>query len=161
MKFAYTLTSRFVQTFGFQKEGAWFYPSPAQTADLHVDNLRALQFSGRKAEYIIDTSKIIAEGTLDLASLYKLTNEEIISDLIQIRGVGRWTAENFLMFGMGRLDLLPIQDIGILNAVKKLKSAQAKPAPEILAGMGEQWKPYRTYASLYLWESLQLKNEKR
>ena len=102
LKFAYTLTERFVKTFGFEKDGAWFYPRPQTVAALTVDQLRELQFSGRKAEYVIGIAKAVVEGELDIESLKQDNNEEIFTKLIKLRGVGNWTIQNLLLFGLGR-----------------------------------------------------------
>lgn len=156
MKFAYELTKRFVHTFGVEEAGHWFYPTPEKVSKLTVDDLRGLQFSQRKAEYVIDTSKMIVDGKLNVNELAKKENEEIIAELTAIRGVGRWTAECFLMFGLGRTDLFPIQDIGIQNGMKKYYELAEKPSKEEMLLKSERWRPYRTYASLYLWESLEM-----
>ncbi|PRO65438.1 DNA-3-methyladenine glycosylase family protein [Alkalicoccus urumqiensis] len=155
MTFAYTLSTRFVQTFGFEKEGVWFYPRPETTAGLQVEDLRKLQFSGRKAEYVIDTSKKAASGELNLEEMMQEPDEVIIKKLTAVRGIGRWTAENMLMFGYGRRDLFPVQDIGILNALKKLRGTTEKPDKDLLDFEAQAFAPYRTYAALYLWESIE------
>ncbi|WP_187254580.1 DNA-3-methyladenine glycosylase family protein [Alkalicoccus halolimnae] len=155
MKFAYTLTSRFVKKYGFYHKGAWFYPRPEDTAELSVADLKDLQFSGRKAEYVIDTSKLIIDNKINLQSMREKSEADIMKELTAVRGIGRWTAENFLMFGLGGIDLFPVQDAGIQNAVRKLKKMAGKPALESLEEMSGQWKPYRTYAALYLWGSLE------
>ncbi|NJP37863.1 DNA-3-methyladenine glycosylase [Alkalicoccus luteus] len=155
MTFAFTLSTRFVHEVGFEKSGVWFYPYPETTASLEVADLRQLQFSGRKAEYVIDTSKLIANGTLSLDQLARTNTEEAIAALKAVRGIGRWTAENFLMFGLGELDLFPVQDIGIQNGWKKLHDMDRKPTADELDEVAKAWPPYRTYAALYLWESIE------
>lgn len=155
MKFAYVLSTRFVERYGEQVEGVWFYPTPERIASIKVEDLRELQFSGRKAEYVIDTSRLIAEGKLDLNELKGKADEEILSELIKIRGVGRWTAENWLMFGLGREDQFPKADIGIQNAVKKFLAMDQKPTKEVLEEISQEWYPYRSYASLTLWRSIE------
>ncbi|CAM3831851.1 DNA-3-methyladenine glycosylase [Alkalicoccus chagannorensis] len=155
MAFAYTLSTRFVQTYGMEKDGVWFYPEPEVTAALSVEELRELQFSRQKAEYVIGTSKRIAEGELDLHEVIRLSRAEAMKQLQHIRGIGRWTAENFLMFGGGDLDLFPVQDIGIQNAVKRLKGSEQKPSYDELEQLGAACAPFRTYAALYLWESIE------
>lgn len=155
MAFAITLTERFVKAFGEEIDGVWFYPTPEKVSTLNVADLREMQFSQRKAEYVIDTSKLIADGQLNLNELRALSDEEVIQKLVAIRGIGKWTAENFLMFGLGRLDLFPAQDIGIQNAMKKYYKRSEKPPLEEMLEKSEAWKPYRTYASLYLWESIE------
>lgn len=155
MKFAYTLTERFVKTYGFEREGIWFYPTPKKVAELSVEELRKLQFSQRKAEYVIGTSRRIVEGELVLKDLWEMNDEEVIETLVKIRGIGKWTAECVLLFGLGRENLLPVADVGIQNAVKKWYGYSEKPNPETIREQGDkEWSPYQSYASLYLWESL-------
>lgn len=156
MKFAYELSKRFVQRFGYEKDGAWFYPTPETVANLTVEDLRKLQFSQRKAEYVIDTSRLIVGGKLHLTQLKGKSDEEVMNELTKIRGIGRWTAECFLMFGLGRLDLFPMQDIGIQNGLKKYYELEEKPSFSFMEEKSEQWKPYRTYASLYIWENIEV-----
>jgi DNA-3-methyladenine glycosylase II len=155
MKFAYVLTERFVKTLGFQKQGVWFYPQPEKVAEIPVEELRKLQFSQRKTEYVIDTSKIIVDGDLSLEDLRQASNEDVMKVLTTIRGIGTWTAECLLLFGLGREDLLPAGDIGLQNAVKHFYGYPDKPKPDKLRELGKkEWSPYQSYATLYLWESL-------
>lgn len=155
LKFAFTLTKRFVETYGFQLEDVWFYPAPETVAKLTVEELRELQFSTRKAEYIIDISKAIVAGRLDIESLYDKSDEEIMKELIQYRGIGQWTVQNVLLFGLGRSNLFPLADIGIQNAIKKLLQLENKPTKEEMEKMIPDWHPYLSYASLYLWRSIE------
>jgi len=155
LKFAHTLTTRFVHTFGRQVDGGWFYPEPERVAELTPDILREMQFSTRKAEYVIGLSKAIAEGELNLESLSLLDDDEVIRTLTHYRGVGPWTAQNFLLFGLGRPNLFPIADIGLQNALKKLWGLSEKPKQEDIAAHFPQWSPFLSYASLYLWRSIE------
>ena len=155
MTFAYRLTERFVKTFGYEIDGVWFFPQPEKVATLTVEQLRELQFSGRKAEYMIQIAKEIVEKGLNLQALKMLTDEEIFQKLTLIRGVGKWTVENFLLFGMGRPNLFPMADIGIQNALKKLYKLETKPTFEEMEHYKQGWEPYLSYASLYLWRSLE------
>lgn len=155
MKFAYVLTTRFIEQFGEQVDGVWFYPTPEKIANLQVEDLRKLQFSGRKAEYVIDTSKKIAAGELNLEELKDKADEEVIKELVKIRGIGTWTAENWLLFGLGREDLFPKADIGIQNAVKQYFGLERKPTIEELEAFSSGWEPYRSFASLTLWRSIE------
>ncbi|WP_173917283.1 DNA-3-methyladenine glycosylase [Halobacillus sp. Marseille-Q1614] len=155
MKFAYTLSTRFVQKFGSEINGVWFYPSPEKAASLDYDQLRELQFSQRKAEYVIDTSKLIAEGEVDLNHLAEQPDEEVIKQLVKIRGIGPWTAENWLMFGVGRENLFPKADIGIQNAMKQYFRLDKKPNYEEMVKLSGEWDPFRSYASLTLWRSIE------
>ncbi|KGX92973.1 DNA-3-methyladenine glycosylase [Pontibacillus halophilus JSM 076056 = DSM 19796] len=155
MKFAYTLSSRFVQTFGELVDGVWFYPTPERVARLEYEQLRELQFSQRKAEYVIDTSRKIADGELDLAQLSTLTDDEAMKELTKIRGIGPWTVENWLMFGLGRTDLYPKADIGVQNALKRYFQMDRKPTKEEMVEMSDDWDPYKSYASITLWRSIE------
>ncbi|WP_307343021.1 DNA-3-methyladenine glycosylase family protein [Metabacillus malikii] len=153
--FAHTLTERFVKEFGKAVDGVWFYPEPEVVANISVDQLRNLQFSQRKAEYIIDTSRLISEGQLDLSKLYQLSNEEIIEKLVKIRGIGPWTAQNLLLSGLGRKNLFPKADIGIQKAIQKHFNLDKKPTSEEMDYYSQSWSPYLSYATLYLWRSIE------
>ncbi|MGM7682581.1 DNA-3-methyladenine glycosylase family protein [Cytobacillus sp. Hm23] len=155
LKFAFTLTERFVKTFGSEVDGVWFYPLPEQIAELSYDMLRELQFSQRKAEYVIDTSRLISEGKLNLDELINMSDEDVISSLVKIRGIGPWTAQNVLLFELGRKNLFPKADIGIQNALKKYFSLDDKPTKDEMDELSEKWAPYLSYASLYLWRSIE------
>lgn len=155
MKFAHTLGKRFVQQFGEERDGVWFYPKPEKIASLPYDALRKLQFSQRKAEYVIDTSRQIVNRDLDLKELAKKSDSEVMDTLVKIRGVGPWTAENWLLFGLARADLLPKADIGIQNALKFYFNKEKKPAIPEIVEMSRDWSPFRSYASLTLWRSIE------
>lgn len=152
LKFAHKLTERFVKNFGFKVEEVWFPPSAEVVSELRYDDLRALQFSQRKAEYVIDTSKLIASGTLNLDDFQTKNDEEIIKTLVNIRGIGPWTAECLLLFGLGRKSIFPAADIGIQNGLKKFYGLEGKPTIEQMQKWRQEWAPYETYAALYLWE---------
>jgi DNA-3-methyladenine glycosylase II len=155
MAFARKLTERFVHTYGFQQEGVWFYPSPEKIADIRIEELRQMQFSQRKAEYIIGVSKLIVTGELNLSDLAELSDDEIMKRMVKIRGIGPWTVENFLLFGLGRPNLFPKADIGIQNALKKLYNLERKPTYDEMDEYSRPWEPYLSYASLYLWRSIE------
>ncbi|HSI67901.1 MAG TPA: DNA-3-methyladenine glycosylase, partial [Planococcus sp. (in: firmicutes)] len=155
LAFAHTLTSRFVQSFGMEKEGVWFYPSPATIAGLQVADLRELQFSSRKAEYVIGLSQAIESGALDLPGMRSKSDEEVTAEMISYRGVGPWTAQNFLLFGLGRPNLFPLADIGLQNALKAQWQLDEKPKQEEIIKFLPEWSPYLSYAALYLWRSVE------
>lgn len=155
MSFAHTLTDRFVKNFGFEIDDIWFYPQPDTVANLTINQLRELQFSTRKAEYVIGIAKEIVQNGLDLEALKQASDEEIFQQLIKIRGIGAWTIENFLLFGLGRPNLFPMADIGIQNAIKKLYGLEKKPTMAEMETYKQSWEPYLSYASLYLWRSLE------
>ncbi|WP_223702584.1 DNA-3-methyladenine glycosylase family protein [Sutcliffiella deserti] len=159
MKFAHTLTERFVHTFGFEQEGVWFYPKPEDVAKLDYEDITALKMSRRKAEYIIDTSQLIVEGAFLLYELHDKPDDVILKELIKIRGIGPWTVQNLLLFGLGRPNLFPIADIGIQNALKKVKGLDHKPSTIQMQEWSKNWEPYLSYASLYLWRSIEPQHE--
>lgn len=155
MAFASVLTQRFVTTYGEQVDDVWFYPSPEVVAAIPADDLRALQFSQRKAEYVIGVGQKIVNGELDLTQFPSMSDEEIIDVLVKLRGVGPWTAQNVLLFGLGRMDIFPFADIGIQNALKKQFNMERKPTILEMEEWTKAWKPYLSYASLYLWRSIE------
>lgn len=155
LKFAFTLTERFVKSFGEELDGVWFYPSPEKVAELKVEELRELQFSGRKAEYVIGIAELAASGQLDFEKMKSKPDAEVAQELIKVRGVGPWTVENFLMFALGRPNLFPMGDIGIQNALKKYFNLEEKPTPAQMEMYKAPWNPYLSYASLYLWRSIE------
>ncbi|HZH58121.1 MAG TPA: DNA-3-methyladenine glycosylase [Metabacillus sp.] len=155
LAFAHTLTARFVKQFGYEVDNVWFYPKPEAVARLKYEELRELQFSQRKAEYLIDTSKLIADGILNLDELAKQSDEEILKTLIKIRGVGPWTVQNMLLSGLGRPNLFPKADIGVQRAIQQHFQLEAKPTNDEMDQYSEQWSPYLSYATLYLWRSIE------
>ncbi|MFP7494318.1 DNA-3-methyladenine glycosylase [Terribacillus saccharophilus] len=155
LKFAYTLTNRFVEAFGTKQDDVWFYPSPDRVASLSYEDLRQMQFSQRKAEYVIDTSRLIMEGKLDFEQLANHPDQEIATALTKIRGLGSWSAQNWMLFGLGRADLLPAADIGVQNALKYYDNLDKKPKPAAIYERGERWSPYRSYATVTLWRSIE------
>ena len=161
LAFAHKLTERYVHTFGEKIDDVWFFPTPERAAQLTVAELRDLQFSTRKAEYLIGLSEQIASGQLQLEQLALLSDQGIMDRLIKVRGIGRWTVENFLLFGLGRPNLFPKADIGIQNAIKKLYNLEQKPTQEEMETYSKSWSPYLSYASLYLWRSVEKRSEKK
>lgn len=108
--------------------------------------LRDCGLSWQKVSYVKDLASKTVNGELDVSSLNKLNDEEVIKELVKVKGIGRWTAEMFLMFSLARPDILPKDDLGINKALKNLKIKEKDT---------EKWKPYRTIASWYLWRSLE------
>ncbi|WJH34073.1 DNA-3-methyladenine glycosylase [Paenibacillus sp. CC-CFT747] len=158
LSFAATLVRRLVETVStpllFEGTAYYPFPSPEEIASLSYEQLTQLQFSRRKAEYVIDLSRKTAEGGLKFDDLDRKGNEEIMERLLPERGVGRWTVECFLLFGLGRTDLLPAADIGLRNAVKKWYGLKEQPTEADIRRMGADWTPWSSYFTFYLWESL-------
>jgi DNA-3-methyladenine glycosylase II len=158
LTFAGTLTDRLIKIAGeeveFEEHIFQIFPIPQSIAALTYEQLRELQFSQRKAEYIIDLARMITDGTLDFEDLWQRSDEEIMKILLPLRGIGKWTIECLLIFGMGRPDILPAADIGLRNAVRNIWNLKSQPSEEKVRHLAEDWKPWRTYITYYLWESL-------
>ncbi|MFI5153482.1 MAG: DNA-3-methyladenine glycosylase family protein [Chitinophagales bacterium] len=129
-------------------------PSPKQILDTSFDKLRGIGLSNAKTSYVQNVSRFAIEQGLEYHKLRKLTNEEVIEYLTQIKGVGRWTAEMLLMFTLAREDVFAVDDLGIQQAMIKLYQLNfpdRKKLKEKLLSISQQWSPYRTYACLHLW----------
>ncbi len=163
VSFAATLTDRLIELAGdvveFDGEQWTVFPEPEQIARLKYEQLQALQFNRRKAEYIIDIARMIVSGELVLEELYHCTDEEVMELLLPIRGIGRWTVECVMLFGLGRPNLLPAQDIGLRNAVKQVYSLEVRPDEKTVRKLGRDWSPYASYVTFYLWDILGNKNK--
>ncbi|HWI96620.1 MAG TPA: DNA-3-methyladenine glycosylase [Solirubrobacterales bacterium] len=129
-------------------------PSPEQLLEADQTDLRAAGLSGRKVEYIRDLASHVIEGELELDRLDQLDDAEVIEEIVAVRGLGVWTAEMFLMFHLERPDVLSGGDLGIRKAVQIEYGLEEMPAPAKVLEIGEPWRPHRSLASLYLWESL-------
>ena len=129
-------------------------PSPEQLLAAREQDLRAAGLSGRKTEYIRDLAAHVLGGELELDRLDQLSDEEVIEEIVAVRGLGRWTAEMFLLFHLERPDVLSGGDLGIRKAVQIEYDMAEMPTPTRVLEIGEPWRPYRSLASLYLWESL-------
>jgi DNA-3-methyladenine glycosylase II len=129
-------------------------PSPEQLLEAEETDLRAAGLSGRKVEYIRDLASHVIEGELELERLDQLDDAEVIEEIVAVRGLGVWTAEMFLMFHLERPDVLSGGDLGIRKAVQIEYGLEEMPPPAKVLEIGEPWRPHRSLASLYLWESL-------
>jgi DNA-3-methyladenine glycosylase II len=129
-------------------------PSPQQLLDADQVELRGAGLSGRKVEYLRDLAAHVVSGELELGRLEDLSDEEVIEEVTAIRGLGRWTAEMFLMFHLGRPDVVSGGDLGIRRAIQVAYGLDEMPTPIEVAARAEAWRPNRTLACIYLWESL-------
>ena len=129
-------------------------PSPEQLLEASEDDLRACGLSGRKVEYVRDLAAHVLSGELELDRLGELADEEAIEEIVAVRGLGQWTAEMFLIFHLERPDVLSGGDLGIRKAIQVEYGLAEMPTPQRVLEIGEAWRPYRSLASLYLWESL-------
>lgn len=129
-----------------------FFPTPEALLAVDPEALRACGFSYRK----IETLQGIAQGAVDglvptYADAQTMSDNDLIAQLTQLKGIGRWTVEMLLMFNLGRMDILPTTDFGIVEGYKRLKKLDVAPKPKVMEKIGEDWQPYRTIASWYLW----------
>lgn len=129
-------------------------PTPELMATVPESELRSAGLSRSKVLAARDLAAKTVEGTIprSTAGLHRLDNEAIVERLIQVRGIGRWTVEMFLMFRLGRPDVLPTSDLGIQKGFTRMMGRKKLPQPEYLARHGNRWRPWRTVASWYLWE---------
>jgi DNA-3-methyladenine glycosylase II len=129
-------------------------PTPEQLLKASEKDLRGCGLSGRKTEYIRDLAAHILSGELELDRLDRLGDEEVIEEIVAVRGLGRWTAEMFLLFHLQRPDVLSGGDLGIRKAIQVEYGLEEMPTPTRTVEIGARWRPHRSLASLYLWESL-------
>lgn len=129
--------------------------TPASLLALGVDQLRTAGCSQRKAEYMLDLADKVESGEVQLSTIGRLSNEEIIELLIRVRGIGRWTAEMFLMFSLGRLDVFPVDDLGVRNGILKLYGLEKSASHADFKDIAEPWSPYASIGSWYCWRSLE------
>ena len=129
-------------------------PTPAELIATDPDELRGVGLSRAKAAYLRDLAEHVEDGELDLERLPELPDDEVSAQLIAIKGLGRWTVDMFLMFHLGRPDILPVGDLGIRRAVQIAYGLDSLPDPAELTRIAEPWQPHRTLACLYLWASL-------
>ncbi|CAM4026712.1 DNA-3-methyladenine glycosylase 2 family protein [Bacillus cereus] len=155
LKFATVLTEQFVKRYGTEKNGVLFFPTPERVANIPIEELREQKFSQRKAEYMVGLAKHIVDGKLDLARIENETEEEVSAQLLPIRGIGAWTVQNFLMFGLGRKNMFPKADIGIQRALQGVFQLENKPDDAFLEKVKQECEPYCSYAALYLWKSIE------
>ena len=130
-------------------------PTPMEiisTSDIELKSKVGL--SSKKVQYLKDLSTRVVEQKLDLDLLSTISDEEVINQLIQVKGIGRWTAEMFLIFCLGRTDVLPVTDLGIRKAMQKIYSIPELPKPAEMLAIAQPWRPHRTIATWYLWKSL-------
>ena len=128
------------------------FPSPAQLLDAGFESMRACGFSARKTETIRGLAAATLNGVVpDSAAAQALPDEALITRLSALKGIGRWTVEMLLIHGLGRPDILPVDDFGVREGYRLLKSLDKAPTPKALAAIGAAWSPHRTAAAWYLW----------
>jgi DNA-3-methyladenine glycosylase II len=150
VKAAAAIEGRFRDMFGGH------FPSPEEILTKNVDQLRGIGFSYAKGRYVQDLAQKIIDGSVKFDTIDSLSNEEVVAELTAVKGIGEWTAHMFLMFCMGRSDVLPVGDLGVRNGVKALYGFQNAPSPDDVRDIAtkNQWHPYESIASWYIWQSL-------
>ncbi len=128
--------------------------SPDSVLSVKRKELRACGLSDRKVEYIADLAQHFADGALHVHRWPRMVDEEVIADLVQVRGIGRWTAEMFLMFNLLRPDVLPLGDLGLQKGIRLAYHQGRKISLKTMRSRGEIWRPWRSVATWYLWRSL-------
>jgi DNA-3-methyladenine glycosylase II len=129
-------------------------PGVAAVARLDDETLRRVGLSRQKIGYLRDLCARIVDGRLQLGELDTLADDEVVDRLVAVRGFGRWTAQMFLMFRLHRPDVLPVDDLGLVNAVQRLYGLRKRPESKVILKIGEKWRPYRSVACWYLWQTL-------
>ncbi len=148
---ARTIFSRLDDALGDQKV------RPDSLLKFDVDQLREIGISRQKATYILDLAARVDSGEVDLRRLGRMTDEDVVESLVRVKGIGVWTAQMFLMFSLGRLDVFPGADLGIQQAIQKFYGVGDPIDNDELRKIAKPWSPYATIASWYLWRGLDLK----
>jgi len=150
VKAARSIETRFQELFGTE------VPAPKQILQKDVEELRSVGLSRPKAGYIRDLAQHIVDGKIKFDTFDSLGNDEIMKELIDVKGIGEWTVHMFLMFCMGRLDVLPVGDLGIRNSMRRLYGFKDVPTPDEIKAIAKKykWSPYESVASWYVWQNL-------
>lgn len=158
LRFAHTLKKRFVEAYGksYFYEGKTYYhfPEPDIISYIDKEDLLKLQFSKRKAEYVIEAAKGIVSGKISKEKLINMDIESIIKELVSIHGIGNWTAHYTAMKCLHKPDSFPIDDIGLMNAIRNQLNLPAKPTKNEILKLSEKWVNWYSYATFYLWRTL-------
>jgi 3-methyladenine DNA glycosylase/8-oxoguanine DNA glycosylase len=129
-------------------------PTPEAVLALPESALRACGLSGAKTASIRDLAEKCLDGTVELDRLPRLSDQTVIDELVRVRGIGRWTAEMFLMFQLGRMDVWPVDDLGVRKGFQRIFRRRAMPTPKQLEPLGDPYKPYRSALAWYCWRAV-------
>jgi len=139
----------------FKKLSKSKFPKPFEVIKLPDSKIRSVGLSKMKIMYIKDLSKKIQTKQLNMRKISTKSDEYVVEHLTNVKGIGRWTAEMFLIFSLGRLDVLPVGDLGLKKGIQLMYSLKELPNEKEIERIAESWRPYRTVATWYLWKSLQ------
>lgn len=128
----------------------------ASLGQFSIEELRSVGLSPQKASYVTDLVQKVNDGTVNLRQIGRLSDEQVIEQLVQVKGIGRWTAQMFLIFSLGRLDVFPHDDLGVRSAIRDNYGLADLPDKDTAIKIAEPWRPYATVASWYCWQSLDL-----
>jgi len=146
-KAAKTIENRFLELYNGNR-----YPTPEEVLKTPAEAIQNVGISRMKTEYIRGLAKIIDDGEIRLDKLTELSNDEVGNVLKEVKGIGQWTVDMFLIFSLNRLDIFPLNDLGIQKGLMLLLGRQKILSRESMLSHSKKWKPYRTLASLYLWK---------
>jgi DNA-3-methyladenine glycosylase II len=130
--------------------------TPGNLARLTTDQLRSVGLSLQKASYLGDLARKVNDGTVDLRRIGRLADERVVETLTQVKGIGRWTAQMFLIFSLGRPDVFPHDDLGVRTAIRDRYGLDELPDKETCCAIAAPWRPYASVASWYCWRTLDL-----
>jgi DNA-3-methyladenine glycosylase II len=158
--FAFTVRSRLIRACGhplaFDGERYFAFPEPSTVAQAEPTALRAMQFSTRKAQYLIAAARALADGEIRDAELRELPNEAVVTRLVCLPGIGRWTSEWALIRALGRQDVVPADDLGVQHAVGRFYQGGSRPTAAEVRRLAAAWHPWESYATYYLLAGLRL-----
>ncbi|MEM6805724.1 MAG: DNA-3-methyladenine glycosylase, partial [Bacteroidota bacterium] len=159
LSFAYSMKARLIEKYGsyLEYEGRkfWAFPNPKTISKAHIDTLKSLSISQRKAEYLIEVAQQLVRGSFSKSSLLDLGKADLIEkELCKIRGIGPWTAHYVMLRCLRIPQAYPVGDAGLQNAVKQRLQMDRKPSYDELYSLAENWKGWEAYATFYLWNGL-------
>jgi DNA-3-methyladenine glycosylase II len=146
---AATIHGRFVALFGARRG----YPTPAEVRAMPLRRLRGAGLSKQKASYLLDLAAHFDDGRVTARRLARMTDDEIVAALVPIKGIGRWTVDMFLLFGLNRPDVLPTGDLGVQHGMRVFFGLDAPPKPAAMVELAEAWRPFRSVGSWYMWRA--------
>jgi DNA-3-methyladenine glycosylase II len=163
LTFAYSLKRRLTEAYGskieFEGKEYWSFPEPQTISLLKPENLRIFQYSQKKAEYVIEAGRQFAEGHISKEILAQLPTDEAIKKLVAVRGIGEWTANYLLMKSLRRMECITHGDVGLFNALVKLKNFPKRPEKQQILNLFADYEGWEAYLVFYLWRSLAVKNQ--
>jgi DNA-3-methyladenine glycosylase II len=146
---AATIHGRFVALFGRPRG----YPTPAEVLAMPLPRLRSAGLSKQKASYLLDLAAHFDDGRVSSRRLARMDDDAVVDALMPIKGIGRWTVDMFLLFGLNRPDVLPTGDLGVQHGMRAFFGLRAPPRPARMIELAEPWRPYRSIGSWYMWRA--------